>query len=100
MYKSIFYNLFSLNFDEFSIICFHLIYQFASVNNDVLHQSSDADIEFIDYDKLSTKCNNRRKHFWTKLENDGMLVSAIQVITLLNLYALLDLSVMHIHSVQ
>ena len=46
MYKFIFYNLFSLNFDEFSIICFHLIYPFASVKNDVLHQSSDSDIEF------------------------------------------------------
>ena len=77
-----------------------LIHPFASVDNDVLHQSSDSEIEFIDYDKLSTEHNNRRKNFWTKLENDGMLVSAIQVITLLNLYALLDLSVMHIHSVQ
>ena len=76
------------------------IYQFASVDNDVLHLSSDSDIEFVDYDKLSTECNDRRKKFWNKLENDGMLVSAIQVITLLNLYASLDLSVMHIHSVQ
>ena len=76
------------------------IYQFASADNDVLHLSSDSDIEFVDFDKLSTECNDRRKKFWTKLENDGMLVSAIQVITLLNLYALLDLSVMHIHSVQ
>ena len=76
------------------------IYQFASVDNDVLHLSSDSDIEFVDYDKLSTEFNERRKKFWTKLENDGMLVSAIQVITLLNLYTLLDLSVMHIYSVQ
>ena len=76
------------------------IYQFASVDNDVLHLSSDSDIEFVDYDKLSTEHSDRRKKFWNKLENDGMLVSAIQVITLLNLYALLDLSVMHIHSVQ
>ena len=76
------------------------IYQFASVDNDVLHLSSDSDIEFVDYDKLSTEHNDRRKKFWTKLENDGMSASAIQVITLLNLYVLLDLSVMHIHSVQ
>ena len=76
------------------------IYKFASADNDVLHLSSDSDIEFVDFDKLSTECNDRRKKFGTKLENDGMLVSAIQVITLLNLYALLDLSVMHIHSVQ
>ena len=71
MYKSIFYNLFSFNFDEFSVICFHLIliliYPFASVDNDVLHQSSDSEIKFIDYGKLSTECNKRRKIFWTKL---------------------------------
>ena len=76
------------------------IYQSAPLDNDVLHLSSDSDIEFADYDKLSTECNYRRKMFCTKLENAGILVSAIQVITLLNLYALLDLSVMHIHSVQ
>ena len=76
------------------------IYQFASVDNDVLHLSSDSDTEFVDYDKLSTECNERKKKFWTKLENDGMLVSAIQVLALLNLNALLDLSVMHTHSVQ
>ena len=92
MYKSILSHLFYL------ILIF--IYQFASVGNDVLHLSSDSDIEFVDYDKLSTERNDRRKKFWTKLENDGMLVSAVQVITLLNLYALLDLSVMHIYSVQ
>ena len=92
MYKFIFYNLFSFNFD------FNL--PISSVDNGILHQSSDSEIEFIDYDKLSTECNNRRKNFWTKLENDDMLFSAIQVITLLNVYALLDLSVMHIHSVQ
>ena len=65
------------------------IYQFASVDNDVLHLKSDSDNEFVDYDKLSPEHNDRRKKFWTKLENDGMLVSATQVITLLNLYALL-----------
>ena len=74
-----------------------LIYQFASVNNDVLHVPSDSDIDFVDYDKLATECNDRRKKFWTKLENDGMLV---QVITVLNHYALLELSVMHKYSLQ
>ena len=74
-----------------------LIYQFASVNNDVLHVTSDSDIDFVDYDKLATERNDRRKKFWTKLENDGMLV---QVITALNLYALLELSVMHKYSLQ
>ena len=53
-----------------------LIYQFASVDNDVLHvtSDSDSDIDFIDYDKLANERNDRRKKFWTKFENDGMLV--------------------------
>ena len=36
--------------------------------------TSDFDIDFVDYDKLATERNDRRKKFWTKLENDGMLV--------------------------
>ena len=74
-----------------------LIYQFVSVDNDVLHVTSDSDIDFIDYDKLANERNDRRKKFWKKLENDGMLV---QVITALNLCALLELSVMHKYSLQ
>ena len=59
--------------------------------------TSDSDIDFVDYGKLATEHNDRRKKFWTKLENDGMLV---QVITVLNHYALLELSVMHKYSLQ
>ena len=59
--------------------------------------TSDTDIDFVGYDKLASERNDRRKKFWTKLENDGMLV---QVITALNLYALLELSVMHKYSLQ
>ena len=36
--------------------------------------TSDSDIDFVNYDKLATECNDGRKRFWTKLENDGMLV--------------------------
>ena len=68
-----------------------LIYQFASVNNDVLHVTSDSDIDFVDYDKLATEYNDRRKKFWTKLKNDGMLVQY---------KSLLDLIFMHYLSCQ
>ena len=76
-----------------------LIYQFASVDNDVLHVTSDSDIDSVDYDKLASDHNDRRKKFWTKLENDGMLVQYKSLLHL-KLYALLELSVMHKYSLQ
>ena len=51
--------------------------------------TSDSDIDFVDYDKLASERNDRRWY-----------VSTIQVISALNLNALLELSVMHKYSLQ
>ena len=54
---------------HFTLVCH---FYFNSVDNDVLHGSSDSDIEIIDFEKEAIERAQKRKKFWSKLEKDGM----------------------------
>ena len=54
---------------HFTLVCHFYIY---SVDNDVLHVSSDSDIEMVDFEKEAIERAQKRKKFWSKLEKDGM----------------------------
>ena len=54
---------------HFTLVCHFYIY---SVDNGVLHVSSDSDIEMVDFEKEAIKRAQKRKKFWSKLEKDGM----------------------------
>ena len=54
---------------HFTLVCHFYI---CSVDNDVLHVSSDSDIEMVDFEKEAIERAQKRKKFWSKLEKDGM----------------------------
>ena len=54
---------------HFTLICHFYI---NSVDNDVLHVSSDSDIEMVDFEKEAIERAQKRKKFWSKLEKDGL----------------------------
>ena len=54
---------------HFTLVCH---FYFNSVDNDVLHVSSDSDIEMVDFEKEEIERAQKRNKFWSKLEKDGM----------------------------
>ena len=56
---------------HFTLVCH---FYFNSLDNDVLHVSSDSDIEMVDFEMEAIERAQKRKKFWSKLEKDGISV--------------------------